>query len=57
MEFQHNNPTVHVSQHLSEYVDILNLNTRVVLDKRDKDGRIVVVAKLGKTPLPFISVN
>lgn len=45
--FQRDNPQVHASECISEYIDLLNLNTRMVLDKRDKNGRIVVVAKLG----------
>lgn len=30
-------------------MDLLNLNSRMLLDKRDKNGRVVLVAKLGKS--------
>lgn len=48
MNFQRDNPQVHADKNISEYIDLLNLNTRMVLDKRDRNGRVVFVAKLGK---------
>lgn len=47
LQLQRSNPSMHASMNLTEYMDLLNMNTRMVLDKRDKCGRIVVVAKLG----------
>lgn len=51
--FQRDNPLVHANKNISEYIDLLNLNSRIVLDKRDKNGRIVIVAKLGNSPIEF----
>lgn len=52
--FQRDNPQVHASKSASEYIDLLSLNTRMVLDKRDKKGRIVFVAKLGMWKYTFL---
>lgn len=42
------NPQHYAQKNVSEYMDILMLNSRVLLDKRDKCGRAVFVGKLGK---------
>lgn len=46
---------VHADKNISDYVDLLSLNTRMVLDKRDKNGQIVMVAKLGMLKRHFMS--
>lgn len=47
---------VHANKNVSEYIDLLQMHTRVKLDKRDKNGRIVLVAKLGTTTLLSILI-
>lgn len=47
-EMKHMNPTYCASKNVSEYMDLLNLNSRVILDKRDKCGRAILVSKLGE---------
>lgn len=47
IDIQHDNPLVHADKNISDYMDLLNMNTRVLIDKRDRNGRIVFVAKLG----------
>lgn len=36
------------NKNISEYIELFNLNSRALLDKRDKNGRIVMVGILGK---------
>lgn len=47
-ELKHLNPQHYAQKNVSEYIDILSTNSRVLLDKRDKCGRTVFVGKLGK---------
>lgn len=47
-ELKHLNPQHYAQKNVSEYMDILSANSRVLLDKRDKEGRVVFVGKLGK---------
>lgn len=47
-ELKHANPMYYATKNVSEYMDLLNLNSRVMMDKRDKCGRAVFIAKLGE---------
>lgn len=47
-ELKHANPIHYASKDVSEYMDLLSLNSRVILDKRDKYGRVVLLGKLGE---------
>lgn len=48
LQSQHNHPTVFASRNLVDYTHLLSLHSRIVLDKRDKNGRVVFIGKLGK---------
>lgn len=47
-ELKHANPDYYATKNVSEYIDLLNLNSRIILDKRDRCGRTVFLSKLGK---------
>lgn len=44
---------MYASKDLTDYEQLLKLHSRLVLDKRDKNGRIVFVAKLGKSTFKY----
>lgn len=46
-EMKRSNPKYYAQQNVSEYIDLLSTNSRVMLDARDKCGRAVFVGKLG----------
>lgn len=52
-ELKHANPMYYATKNVSEYMDLLNLNSRVILEKRDKCGRIIFLGKLGELVRPF----
>lgn len=45
---KHSNPMFYATKNVSEYMDLLTLNSRMILEKRDKCGRIVFLSKLGE---------
>lgn len=47
-ELKHANPMYYATKNVSEYMDLLSLNSRIILEKRDKCGRIVLLGKLGE---------
>lgn len=47
-ELKHSNPMYYATKNVSEYMDLLNLNSRMILEKRDKCGRVVFLSKLGE---------
>lgn len=51
------NPLHYAQKNVSEYMDVLMHNSRVLLDKRDKCGRTVFVGKLGKNAELYSSLS
>lgn len=51
---QHHHPEVYATKTLTKYKHLLEYHSRILLEKRDKHGRAVLIAKLGEYYYYFV---